>query len=400
MKRIMFCCELGGGLGHIFRLLPIGFELKKMGYSLFWALPAQWKCDELLHQYGFEVVSSPPNNFRAPILPFSQNYAQNLLRNGYANRVFLRKIISLWRDLLYRFRPDLVVSEHAPTALLAAGSMTIPRVALGTGFSLPPLKYPMPGLQAWFSIPEEHLLRIERSFIAVVNPVLKTIGCQVLEKVADIFKGVETFLCTYPELDHYEKRSDMQYQGAIEYSSKKMDPVWPSKGRNNVFIYMNSQNRSLFPVVEHIQKLGLTALAFVPGISQDDRCLLEKKGVMISPYPVNLSSAKERCLFAVTAAGHNTGALLLRQGIPLLLCPSQMEQALWAYRISTRGLALIVNIFDSEPDYRKKILTMLDPSEMAVCVGSFAMKYSKFSIEEKTLKIANQISILDDSNYL
>ena len=37
--RILFCWEMGGGIGHLYRMAPIGAEFLKQGCEVIWAIP-------------------------------------------------------------------------------------------------------------------------------------------------------------------------------------------------------------------------------------------------------------------------------------------------------------------------------------------------------------------------
>jgi UDP:flavonoid glycosyltransferase YjiC (YdhE family) len=394
VSRILFCWEIGGGLGHLFRLLHIGLELREKGHHILWALPRSEHAERILHHQGFRfdeapVWRPPPKSF-----PLSLNYAQNLLRNGYWHSGSLRQNLIGWRRHLDSQRPDLVLAEHAPTALLAARGTGIPLAAIGTGFSVPPLTSPMPGLQGWFPIPESHLMNAERVFLEAANPVLQEMGQSPLCAVADIFQDVELFLCTFPEFDHYLSRTDPTYHGPVIYSSKETAPQWPSKSNDNIFVYLKSRDRAFQPVMELIRKSRLPTLAFVPDLDESKRQAFQQAHCIISSQPVDLRSARDRCRFAITCGGHNTGASMLLDGIPLLLCPRHLEQAVWAWRISKQGLAVMIDYFDPKPDYDGKIQVMLDCGTLQKQAGSLATKYSQDNPGERLERIAGRCAVL------
>jgi UDP:flavonoid glycosyltransferase YjiC (YdhE family) len=353
-------------------------------------LPAIEHAEQILRNHGFDYDQAPSWNPPPQFFPLSQNYAQNLLRNGYWHADSLRQNLMGSRRLLEVRGPDLVLAEHAPTVLLAARAAGIPRAAIGTGFALPPLTSPMPGLQAWFSIPEKHLLRKERTFLDTVNPVLREIGHSPLSAVADIFQGAEIFLCTYPEFDHYEHRENMTYWGPIIHSAQETTPQWPSGSADNIFVYMHSRDKAFRPLMDLVRRMQLPTLAFVPDLTERERRSLEGDGCVISPQAVDLRSARDHCRFAVTSGGHNAGALMLLQGIPLLLCPRNLEQEVWAYQISRQGLAVVISYFDLEPDYEGKISTMLNPGALADRVRVLSGKYRSIAPQEGIRRITNQ----------
>jgi UDP:flavonoid glycosyltransferase YjiC (YdhE family) len=227
-------------------------------------------------------------------------------------------------------------------------------------------------------------------FLDTVNPVLKEIGHSPLSEVADIFQGAEVFLCTHPEFDHYGHRANMTYWGPVIYFAEEAVPQWPSESGDNIFIYMNSWHRAFQPLIDLVRKMKLPTLVYSPDFTDNEHHSLEGRSCVISLQPVDLRSARDHCRFAVTSGGHNTGALMLIQGIPLLLCPRHLEQAVWAYRISNQRLGVMISHFDSTPDYEGKMGRMLDPGGMTDRVRTLSQKYLPIAPQEEIRRIAER----------
>lgn len=379
---------MGGGIGHLYRMLPICAEFLKQGCEVIWAIPELNHAQQFIQQPNSSFVQSPVWDLPPQSLSYSQNYGENLLKNGYLYANSLRKHINDWGSLMESHQPDLVVAEHAPTALIASRYKGIPHVAIGTGFTVPPMSNPMPGLQPWFKIPDQLLRQKEQKFLDAVNPVLENAGCTPLSSVSDIFQEAERFLCTYPEFDHYGTRENIPYHGPVVYSSPNTKPQWPSDGNDNVFLYLNPDNRFLLPVMEQLRIMDFPVLAYIPGLSDNERQSLMWKNLRITPDPVNLMDVGQRCRFAVSQAGHNTGTLMLLQGVPLLLCPRQLEQAIWAYRIAEQELGVMISYFDPEPDFQRKIETILSSDGIRNRVKVIANKYSNSDPHKRVESIA------------
>lgn len=361
LVRILFCWELGGGFGHLFRLLPIGTELARRGCQVIYAIKDSARAEPFLCNHACQVVPAPPWP-PPPLDPvaFSQTYAQNLLRNGYSDRGSLRDQLKGWLTLFDTWQPDAVLAEHAPSALLAAAKARLPRAAIGTGFALPPLQVPMPGLQPWFRLPEQYLKADEATFLDCVKPVLQDLGIPPLAAAADIFQGAEQLLCTFPELDHYGERQDAHYWGPVTYTPAHGDAPWPAEGRGNVFVYLNPRHRLFHPIIQILKEKQRPALAFAPGLDGQERRSLEDETLRIALEPVDLTEASTRCRLMVSHGGHNAAALMLLAGVPLFVCPAQLEQAAFAHRLRTQGLATALSFFDPNPDLEDKLSRALN----------------------------------------
>ncbi len=398
MSRILFCWELGGGLGHLYPLIPLYLELRNRGHEVLWAVPPGANAEDLRMQYGLSMLRAPRWERPPASLPLSVNYSDNLIRNGYGCAGGLEVRLKGWRALVDVCRPDLVVADHAPSALLAAMAMGVPRVAIGTGYCVPPLTRPMPGLQPWFDLPESLLAQKERKLLETVNPVLEQVGWAPLSSVADIFLGAESLLCTYPELDHYANRSGISYQGPIIHSAEGVKPLWPSDGRENVFLSMASYNRSFRPVIDMLGEMDLPVLAFIHGIADRDCHALERRNLRITCRPVDLRDVGNRCFLAVTHGGFNTSALMLLAGVPLLICPQQLEQTVLAHRIAGQGLCLMVNPYGPRPDLRSKMEAILSSEEIAGRVRALADRYATSTTRERVLRIVEKCAALAGSS--
>ncbi|MBI4789686.1 MAG: hypothetical protein HY782_21865 [Chloroflexi bacterium] len=390
MTRILCCWEFGGGYGHLFRLRPIGEALAERGSQVIYALRDVERGRPILEGHAADIVQAPVWHVPPRAHPLSQTYAQNLWRNGYWHGESLKNQLQGWLALFDAYRPDLILAEHAPSALLAARKAGLPRAAIGTGFSLPPLTSPIPCLPPWFALPETHLVQSEAKFLDGVNRVLQDLGAAPLAAVAEIFEGAARFLCTWPELDHYGVRLDTRYWSPVIYSPDEIDAPWISSQRDNIFVYLKPQYRFFHPIIEWLRESKQPTLVFAPGLDPAERDALEGDTLTITPHPVNLSSAATRCRLMISHGGHNAGALMLLAGVALFICPMELEQAVWAHRLRAQGLADMVNFFNPDSDIRRNIGAALESPQLAEHVNTFAVKYRHFDSNAMVLDLATR----------
>jgi hypothetical protein len=101
------------------------------------------------------------------------NYAEILLRFGYLNSDLLLGLVAAWRSLLTLLDADIVVSSHSPTTMLAARTMALPVITVGSGFCVPPRVNPTPNMRPWMPVPAQRLVEADKIVTEAINKVLE-----------------------------------------------------------------------------------------------------------------------------------------------------------------------------------------------------------------------------------
>lgn len=70
------------------------------------------------------------------------NFAHILANVGWGDFAELFGLACAWRNVIRLVRPDLMVCDHSPTALLASRGLGVRRVVIGSGFLCPPDECP------------------------------------------------------------------------------------------------------------------------------------------------------------------------------------------------------------------------------------------------------------------
>ncbi|MDW7755895.1 MAG: hypothetical protein SCH68_12095, partial [Brevefilum sp.] len=137
MGHVLCCWELGAGYGHLYRLLPIISELLRIGHHVSLVSKDAERARLVFDTLDIEIISAPDITSPPKSFSLSQNYSQNLLRNGYWHLPSLHQRLVDWLALFAVCQPDFILAEHAPTALLAAKLTKLSRGVIGTGFTVP-----------------------------------------------------------------------------------------------------------------------------------------------------------------------------------------------------------------------------------------------------------------------
>lgn len=136
----------------------------------------------------------------------SNSYADVLASQGWGTPGGLWGLTQCWVNLFQLTKPDLIVADHAPTAVLAAQSLGIAVVQIGNGFELPPLASPFPCLPDAPEVSAERRTQTEIQLVESINRVRLRLGVGGIRHLAGLFAQIPRFLACFGELDHYGPR--------------------------------------------------------------------------------------------------------------------------------------------------------------------------------------------------
>src|SRR5207247_2657787 len=128
--------------GHVGSVLPLAMRLQERGHEIVFALRDLSHAERFLARRGFALLQAPVwmGDKRGPELPVS--YADMLANFGFPDRAGLTAMVRAWRGLYALVRPDLLMIDHGPTALLAARRTGPRRVLFRSGAASPCCRRP------------------------------------------------------------------------------------------------------------------------------------------------------------------------------------------------------------------------------------------------------------------
>lgn len=391
MSRILFAWELGANLGHLARDLPVAEELRKQGHDVLFAVKDLRVAEQVLSPAGFGFVQAPaaagaPQNSYAPA-----NYSEMLIGVGYGDVLGTLARIKAWVALFDLHQTEAVVINHAPTALLAARARGLPVVLTCIGFELPPAVSPLPSIRPWESIPIERLQQADSVVLHTVNSVLDRYDQAPVSRVADLFTNLPTVMTTFPELDHYGARSDVLYVGPVSALTNAIECPWPAGASRRIFAYLRPSVPGFEHMLAALKDTAATVLCVSPGISEDDIKRLSSPRLKILPHPVALNATLQSVDLAVVY-GTGTMADALLAGVPLLMVPQVIEQALAARRIEDLGAGIMWKPPRTLESARTVLTASLSTSSLKQQAELFAKRYQGAAPEMAAGTIARMIS--------
>lgn len=386
---ILFAWELGDNLGHLTCDLALAIELRNRGYDPVFAIRDPRLGEQILTPAKLPFLPIPQSSRPIRLSEPPVNYSEVLIGNGYADRTLLSGLIHEWLQLLDLVKPNAVVIDHAPTALLASKIKSIPSVLLGSGFAIPPQCHPLPSIRPWEDVPLTRLLNADTIVLGILNDVLRTHRQQPLANVADIFSSSVTLLTTFPELDHYDSRSNHQYIGPIRTPSFGERIEWQSNCTPKVFAYLRSSMSCIEETLSALVSVGAEAICVIPDLDPKLAEKFSSPQLRLLATPVRMQSLLMAADFVVSYGGAGTIATSMLAGVPMLLLPQVVEQSLGARCVERIGAGIALPRNTEQSQIEAAIKTLLTKNNHRGCALQFAERYRQFDRYQSVQKAAD-----------
>ena len=392
MASILYAWEFGANLGHIGTFLPLARELREKHHEVHWAVTHVHQAARLLPNENFDWL-------QAPTLPERQregpplNYADILLRFGYASATDLYGVVVAWRELIRLTKADLVLADHAPSAILAARSLGVPVMLFGSGFFAPPNVHPTPNMRPWSAVPAQRLLEIDHIAIASINAVLLRLSQAPLRQLADLFDVAETALLSFPELDHYPDRGPAKYWGMLP-AAVATPPQWPTASGPRTFAYLRPESAHCGAALEMLSRHPGPVLIYAPDISPQVVQQFASAHLQFASSAVDLITVAQEAAVGVTYASPAATVAFLLAGKPILMIPGHLEQFLFARRVEQLGAGLVQSPEHSAAAIGQLFRRLLNDPTFKLNARAFAERYRRFDqYEVRTNMVARIIEL-------
>ena len=366
MSHILFAWELGDHHGHLWRLLPIALALRERGHAVSFALRPMAAAQRYLAPRGLPFVPCPSAQGTAELGRDPSTYTDILALNGAADADVLGGMLRGWRQLFKLMQPDLIVTDHAPTALMASRVEQRCSVQVGTGFAIPPTLSPSPCFRPWDTEIEQ-----QAQCQARVEQTVQTV-CEM--PLADALRADHTRLLSLPELDHYARLRPpgAMFLGGMPQPASGEIVAWQTR-EQHLFVYLQVGDY-LPTVLDGLATSEAEVIAVIPGIAPE--MAAEYPGLRIYTRPVQLGPLLVDCDLVISHASHGTALNCLRAGVPMLMLPQHMEQLLLTERVALAGAGLGVYPTHIDSSFEQVLYTLLSADHYRDAARVVAQRYA------------------------
>jgi UDP:flavonoid glycosyltransferase YjiC (YdhE family) len=389
--------ELGGNLGHVLPLLEVAKCLSAKGWRCVFALCDLTNAFEHLSTLGYEFFQAPASRQLKVYSKPAVSFAEELLRVGYSSHVELAGLVRGWQFLIAAVKPDLLILDLAPTAALVAKAKNLPTFVIGNGYGIPPAISPWPAYPLRQRVTDDFLIETEQRLLTTIQQACALCHLPPLKAIKDLFPASSSIICSVPELDHYP-RVGGTYVGVTAVTHLGVSARWPvvrgsaDKGPPlaAVFVYLQSSYPLLAGLMQALADADVQVVAFISGLTESQRKSFERHNIWLSEKPICVDEVLPACRFAICHGGNLAQAILLK-GVPILVLPMQLEQAMLGMRITALGAGLSCAP-DSPREMAKLIKQLVVNSNYKEKAMAFAARNAEFVNATVFQNLANRIN--------
>lgn len=394
-KRTILCTwEIGGELGHISRHSKIVNALESQGYHVVVALK------DLSRAYPFfcdtnatllqAPVWLPKITLQRPIACL----ADTMLLLGYLETDPLHALVIAWQNLVDLVKPDLVIFDYSPTAMLALLHQPLPKILTGTGFADPVPGNPIADWRPQF-FNDDLIDRQEKRVLQQINTVLSRQERPALACLADLFVTDRVVISTFPEFDPYNSvRKNADYCVGVSTQPAKPAVQFANSKKPRILVYLKTGYPQFEQLVVALSRCDAAVFIACPqGKPEQFRAYLSDT-FQVSFELVNLQDAMANVDLFV---GHGNGASVqesLIAGTPLLILPIQLEQLLVGKKIQECGVGVLVDQIQSVDEMVARLNAMLKNKEhYRSAITNLLKKYPepRFNVAEAVKKACAEL---------
>lgn len=332
---ILFVVELGGGFGHVRRMLPLARAALTEGHQALFLVSNPHEVSGMLAANGCAVEPLPLPRRATRVSPrpgeVATTYADIIAGAGLLDGDYLLECSRAWDAAFESKRPLAVVSESSPFLSVAKQDEAVPLLVTGHGFALPP-----PNLLRFPALTDRAPLYDEARLLEVVASVRKARSQASPRALPELLAGPRHAVTGLDELDPYRTQRLVRNYGPLELESRYAadDPC------DDVFAYLLGDRESTLPLLAALAAAGVCGRLFVRRGTAEQRAAIANSRLVWLEEPAQIGDALARARLVV----HHGSMLLAEEslvaGRPQAIVPLYLEHLLTTRALLELGVAI------------------------------------------------------------
>ena len=369
--RVAYICELGSDNEQLARLHDITNECNAAGYDVTVILRDLVTISALMAKLHATVLQAPVFLPRLRLNRQLVCLADTLQLSGYDHSNTLFPLVHAWQSLFRLVQADVLIFDHAPTALLAAANLDCRKIIVGNGYSIPVAGHK---LADWHPMQSraELIQEQEDNILKVINQVQRKLDLPVATTLADIYRCDRVVISHFPQLDVYRQlRTNVDYYTS---TPSYRPPVFGFRQieKPRIVCALDAGYKKITPLVEALRASSCEVLLVFSGA---DVARLKPYESAVFQVTVLVPDMDLLIREADIFIGHGSFATLtaaMRLGKPMLLLPMQLEQLHAGLALQAMGIARVVADQDNASDYQKAVTAVLGNIKLRTAARNFA----------------------------
>ncbi|MEM9348300.1 MAG: hypothetical protein AAGB26_16955 [Planctomycetota bacterium] len=392
-KRILLIWELGAGMGHTSRLRPLAERVMSLGHEV--------TCTAIREKDAARHLPCPVEEapwLKAPKrkqpVTWVGHLADTLAALGWSQTDHLRESVRRWRAVLIDEKPDLIVMDSAPTAMLASLGLPMQRVWLANHWSTPPRVKPIPDLQKELTGQNRPIPDTEPAVVEAINACLNEQDQPTITHLYELFdRADDSPMLSIPEIDPHGPRPQTEYLG-VWASPSGAAPPWPTCEHGpdtpGVFAYLKP-----FPhrgaTLQLLAQTGLPVQAYTPGLNDIEAKPAGSSNLKCHTSPIDWLAKQQSTAFILCHGGAGMTGQALQLGLPVLALPTSLEQSAVTLRASQTGACIGTNIQDIR-SIGSALEQMFSDDGVFEAAEKLGEKYASYSPGQAAIQLADRLT--------
>lgn len=258
-------------------------------------------------------------------------YLDVLTTMGFGDPAKLTPVLKAWNTLLDLVLPDAVIADHCPALISLLNARQIPVVAIGNGFTMPPVNYPaFPPIRADRAplLPED---RLKNSLVES----LASLGFPAPANLKSALTASQRLVFSFPELDPYRGWR----QETLYLPLEELPPCVEPPLETRFFVYLGGELSGLSHLVQCLAELPVTVEYYLRSVPATLTKFLKLRGIKVYDRPPDLSEVLPKVSHVLSQGGTGLCHAAMAAGRPHIIIPLHGESEMNFHTLSSMGIA-------------------------------------------------------------